>query len=56
MPIIENENFSTSPGDKQRNCPLPEAGASKTTANQNNLNLREYQLMEEVLTKETDLD
>ena len=52
MPIIENENFSTSSGDKQRNCPLPEAGASKTTANQNNLDLREYQLMEEVLTKE----
>ncbi len=52
MPIIENENFSTSSGDKQRNCPLPEAGASKTTTNQNNLNLREYQLMEEVLTKE----
>ncbi len=52
MPITEDENFSTSPGDKQRNCPWPEAGASKSTASQEHLSPREQQLMEEVLTKE----
>ena len=52
MPIKEDENTSTSLGDKQRNCPLPKAGASKSTASQENLNPEGHQLMEEVLTQE----
>jgi RNA-directed DNA polymerase len=53
MPIIEDENISTGAGGKGRNPRIPAAvGASKTTASQNNLNPREHQLMEEVLTKE----
>jgi RNA-directed DNA polymerase len=51
MPITEDENPSTSPGVKQRNCPLPEAGASQSTVSQEQSNPREQQLMEEVLTK-----
>jgi RNA-directed DNA polymerase len=52
MPIIEDENPSTSPGGKERNSRLPEAGASKFTASQEHSRPREHQLMEEVLTKE----
>ena len=52
MPIIEDEDSSTSPGGKGRNPRLPEAGASKFTASQENLNPEGQQLMEEVLTKE----
>ena len=53
MPIIEDENTSTGAGGKGRNPRLPVAvGASKSTASQNNLNPREDQLMEEVLSKE----
>jgi RNA-directed DNA polymerase len=52
MPITEDENSLTSPGNKQRNCPWPEAGASKSTASQEHSEPRENQLMEEVLTKE----
>lgn len=52
MPIIEDENSSTSAGGKGRNPRLPDEGASKTTASQRHLSPREQQLMEEVLTKE----
>ncbi len=53
MPIKEDENTSTSAGGKGRNPRLPVAvGASKSTASQNNLSLREHQLMEEVLAQE----
>ena len=52
MPIIEDENPSTSAGGKERNSRLPVAGASTSTASQNNSDPRENQLMEEVLTKE----
>jgi RNA-directed DNA polymerase len=53
MPTIEDENSLTGAGSKERNSRVPAAvGASKTTASQNNLNPREHQLMEEVLTKE----
>jgi RNA-directed DNA polymerase len=52
MPIIEDENSSTSTGGKGRNPRLPDAGAPKTTAGQDNSEPREDQLMEEVLTKE----
>src|ERR1035438_6291276 len=52
MPIIEDENTSTGAGGKGRNPRLPDTGASKPTASQNNSDPREYQLMEEVLTKE----
>lgn len=52
MPIIEDENSSTSAGGKGRNPRLPDEGASKSTAGQDNSEPREHQLMEEVLTKE----
>lgn len=53
MPIIEDENTSTGTGDKERNSRLPVAvGVSTSTAGQDNSELREHQLMEEVLTKE----
>ena len=52
MPIIEDENSSTSAGSKGRNPRLPDEGASKTTASQEHSEPREHQLMEEVLTKE----
>ena len=51
MPIKEDENSLTSPGGKERNFRLPQAGASKFTASQDNLRPREQQLMEGVLTK-----
>jgi RNA-directed DNA polymerase len=52
MPIIEDENSSTSAGGRERNSRLPAAGVSKTTASRDTQDPREYQLMEEVLTKE----
>jgi RNA-directed DNA polymerase len=52
MPIIEEENFSTNAGGKGRNPRLPDEGASKSTAGQDNSEPREHQSMEEVLTKE----
>ncbi len=52
MPIIEDENASTSAGGKGRNPRLPDEGASKSTARQEHSEPREHQLMEEVLTKE----
>lgn len=52
MPIKEDENTSTSAGGKGRNPRLPDEGASKSTAGQDNSEPREHQLMEEVLTKE----
>jgi len=52
MPIIEDGNSSTSAGGRGRNSRLPVAGASKSTARQDNSEPRENQLMEEVLTKE----
>lgn len=51
MPIIEDGNSSTSAGGRGRNSRLPVAGASKSTARQDNSEPRENQLMEEVLTK-----
>ena len=52
MPITEDENSSTSTGGRGRNSRLPVAGVSNSTASQDNSEPREYQLMEEVLTKE----
>jgi RNA-directed DNA polymerase len=52
MPLIEDENSLTNTGCRGRNFRLPVAGASKSTASQDNSELRENQLMEEVLTKE----
>jgi len=52
MPIIEDENASTSTGSKGRNPRLPDEGASKSTASQEYSEPREQQMMEEVLTKE----
>lgn len=52
MPIIEDENTSTSAGDKGRNPHLPDEGASKSTASQERSEPREQQMMEEVLTRE----
>ncbi len=52
MPLIEDENASTNTGGKGRNLRLPDEGASKSTASQDNSEPREHQLMEEVLTKE----
>ena len=52
MPIKEDENTSTSAEGKGRNPRLADAGVSKSTASQNNLNPEGQQLMEEVLTKE----
>jgi len=52
MPIIEDENSSTSTGCRGRNPRLPDEGASKSTARQERSEPREHQLMEEVLTKE----
>ncbi|MFA4888843.1 MAG: hypothetical protein WC628_04635 [Candidatus Omnitrophota bacterium] len=52
MPLIEDENSLTSTGGRGRNFRLPDEGASKSTASQDNSELRENQLMEEVLTKE----
>ncbi len=52
MPITEDENSLTSPGNKQRNCLWLEAGASKSTVSQEHSEPRENQLMGEVLTKE----
>ena len=52
MPLIEDENSLTSTGGRGRNSRVPDEGASKSTASQDNSELREYQLMEEVLTKE----
>ena len=52
MPIIEDENTSTSAEGRGRNPRDTAAGASKTTASQERSEPRENQLMEEVLTKE----
>jgi len=52
MPLIEDENSLTSTGGRGRNSRVPDEGASKSTASQDNSELREYQLMEEVLAKE----
>ena len=52
MPLIEDENASTNTGGKGRNPRLPDEGASKSTASQDNSEPREHQLMEEALTKE----
>jgi len=52
MPITEDENSSTSTGGRGRNSRLSAAGASNFTASHDNSELRENQLMEEVLTKE----
>lgn len=52
MPLTEDENSLTSAGGRGQNFRLPVAGASKSTASQDNSEPRENQLMEEVLTKE----
>lgn len=52
MPLTKDENSLTSAGGKGRNPRLPDEGASKTTASQDNSEPGENQLMEEVLTKE----
>jgi RNA-directed DNA polymerase len=52
MPIREGENPLTSAEGRERNSRGTEAGASKSTASQDNPDPREKQLMEEVLTKE----
>ncbi len=52
MPITEDENSLTSTGGRERNSRLSVAGASNSTASQDNSEPREYQLMEEVLTKD----
>lgn len=52
MPITEGENPWASPGGKERNSRLPEAGASNSTASGENSDPRENQLIEEVLSKE----
>lgn len=52
MPLIEDENSLTNAGCRGRNSRLPDEGASKSTASQDNSELRENQIMEEVLTKE----
>jgi len=52
MPLTEDENSLTSAGSKGRNPRVPDEGASKSTASQDDSEPREHQLMEEVLTKE----
>ncbi|MDO8602810.1 MAG: group II intron reverse transcriptase/maturase [Candidatus Omnitrophota bacterium] len=52
MPIREGENPLTSAEGRERNSRGTKAGASKSTASQDNPGPREKQLMEEVLTKE----
>lgn len=52
MPIIKDENSLTSTGGRERNSRLPDEGASKPTASQENSEPRDERLMEEVLTKE----
>jgi RNA-directed DNA polymerase len=52
MPIIEDENSSTSAGGRGRNPRLPDEGASQSTANREYSEPRERQLMKEVLTRE----
>lgn len=52
MPLTEDESSLTGAGGRGRNSRGPVTGASKSTASQDNSELREHQLMEEALTKE----